>query len=301
MRASSALIWPITRCATAAPTAQPTSRPPCSRTRSSMARRSASSRLASARLQAGEDEAEHLLVPPALDHLAQRAADHPAGAGAAEDARQRCGPSARRARPSSMRGQQPRQQGRQRLGGRAGGGRVGRGSGCRMPGRSSWPRNCDDLRAGEHVPGDEPAERAAQPLLLARDDGGVRDRQAERVAEQRGHREPVGDAADEAGLGGGLQQVGGDARRQRVGGHRQRRHAAPAGRWRSGGGPAATAVRPGRDRRRGARGAVMRSPTLPRPTALPETAPPPWMRAFPRSQTNKSFWFFFSKKNKSSF
>ena len=54
---------------------------------------------------------------------------------------------------------------------------------------------------------DEPPQRAAEPVLLARDDGGVRDRQAERVAEQRGDREPVGDAADEPGLGGGFQQA----------------------------------------------------------------------------------------------
>ena len=77
-----------------------------------------------------------------------------------------------------------------------------------MPGRSSRRQHAGDLAAGEHVGGDEAAERRAQPLLLVRDDGGVRDRHAERVAEQRGDREPVGDAADEAGLGRGLQQVG---------------------------------------------------------------------------------------------
>jgi hypothetical protein len=55
-----------------------------------------------------------------------------------------------------------------------------------------------DVRFGEYVVGDEAAECRAEPGLLVGDDGGVRDGQAERVAEQRGDGEPVGDAADEA-------------------------------------------------------------------------------------------------------
>ena len=44
------------------------------------------------------------------------------------------------------------------------------------------------------------------------------------MTEQGGDREPVGDAADEACLGGGLQEVGGQARWQCVAGERQCRH-----------------------------------------------------------------------------
>jgi hypothetical protein len=38
-------------------------------------------------------------------------------------------------------------------------------------------------------------------VLVAGDDGGVRDRQAKRVAEQGGDREPVGQAPDHRGFG----------------------------------------------------------------------------------------------------
>ena len=89
-----------------------------------------------------------------------------------------------------------------------------------------------DLVAGEHVGGDEAAERGAETLLLGRDDGGVGDRDAERVAEQRGDREPVGDAADEAGLGGGLQQVGGGGGGEGVAAERERGHQDEERRWR---------------------------------------------------------------------
>ena len=57
------------------------------------------------------------------------------------------------------------------------------------------------LGPGEDVIGDEAPECATQPLLLVRDDRGVRDGDAERVAEQRRDREPVGDATDESRLG----------------------------------------------------------------------------------------------------
>ena len=99
-----------------------------------------------------------------------------------------------------------------------------------------------DLVGGEHVGGDEAAERGAEPLLLVRDDGGVRDRDAERMAEQRGDREPVGDAADEAGLGGGLEQVGGEPGGQRVAAERQRGH---QDQQRGGEGPVAAQRAPG--------------------------------------------------------
>ena len=56
--------------------------------------------------------------------------------------------------------------------------------------------------------GDEAAKRTSEPLLLSGNDRGMRDRQAERMTEQRGDREPVRDATDEASLGGRGQQVG---------------------------------------------------------------------------------------------
>ena len=57
----------------------------------------------------------------------------------------------------------------------------------------------DHLRRHEVLP-DEGAEALAELVLLALDDRGVRDRDAQRVLEQRGHREPVGQRADHAGL-----------------------------------------------------------------------------------------------------
>jgi hypothetical protein len=64
------------------------------------------------------------------------------------------------------------------------------------------------LPGGGHVVGDEAAQRAPEAGFLRRDDRGVRDGDAERMAEQRGDGEPVGEAADDAGLRGGAQQVG---------------------------------------------------------------------------------------------
>ena len=78
----------------------------------------------------------------------------------------------------------------------------------------------DDLRRHEVLP-DEGAEALAELVLLALDDRGVRDRDAQRVLEQRGDREPVGERADHAGLGGG-------ARRSRP--TPRRRGPAPTGR-----------------------------------------------------------------------
>ena len=87
--------------------------------------------------------------------------------------------------------------------------------------RVSWPcRRLQEAadRAGEvdvaHPPRDhrrdqeivleEGGQRVADAVLVARDDRGVRDRQAERMAEQGGDREPVGQAADHRRLGEGL-------------------------------------------------------------------------------------------------
>ncbi|PAV93181.1 hypothetical protein WR25_19829 [Diploscapter pachys] len=64
---------------------------------------------------------------------------------------------------------------------------------------------CGDVDAA-HLAGDnggqqeigaqEGRERVADPILVARHDRRVRDRQPQRVAEQRGHSKPVGQAAD---------------------------------------------------------------------------------------------------------
>ena len=50
---------------------------------------------------------------------------------------------------------------------------------------------------------DELLETAAELVLAARDECGVRDGETERVLEQRGDREPVGQRADHTCLGGG--------------------------------------------------------------------------------------------------
>ena len=53
---------------------------------------------------------------------------------------------------------------------------------------------------------DEVAHRGADPVAVVGKDGGVRDRQAERVAKQGGDREPVGKAADDPRFGGGADE-----------------------------------------------------------------------------------------------
>ena len=58
-----------------------------------------------------------------------------------------------------------------------------------------------DLGAGEDVCCHEASERLAQAEALIGDDGGVRDRYAEGMAEQGCDREPIGDTADEPRLG----------------------------------------------------------------------------------------------------
>ena len=59
-------------------------------------------------------------------------------------------------------------------------------------------------RRNEEVLLEEGRERLADPILIARDDRGVRDGQAKRVAEQRRDGEPVGEAADHGRLGEGF-------------------------------------------------------------------------------------------------
>ena len=52
------------------------------------------------------------------------------------------------------------------------------------------------LIVAEEIGADEGRQVLADPILVARDDRGVRDRQPERMPEQRDDREPVGDRAD---------------------------------------------------------------------------------------------------------
>ncbi len=71
-------------------------------------------------------------------------------------------------------------------------------------------------RGFEEMHLDEFAELVGDALLVALDDRGVRDRQAQRPLEQRDHGVPVGEAADGGGLGEGR-----DEAERRM--HRQRR------------------------------------------------------------------------------
>ena len=74
-------------------------------------------------------------------------------------------------------------------------------AGCAGEVQPSHPSRHD--RGSEEVLAQEGGEAVADPVLVARDDRGVRDGQAERVAEQRGHREPVGQPADHRRFGKG--------------------------------------------------------------------------------------------------
>ena len=70
-----------------------------------------------------------------------------------------------------------------------------------------------DDRARQEVGLQELAQAGADLVLAVGDDGGVRDRDAERVAEQRRDREPVGEPADHRRLGRGPHVA--DPRRRR--------------------------------------------------------------------------------------
>ena len=96
---------------------------------------------------------------------------------------------------------------------------------ARIEAMSSWPSTRETSAGRDDVAGDEAAERAAEPGLLGRDDGGVRDRQSERMAKQGGDREPVRQAADQPRLGARLQQRRAEAGRQGVGKTDQSAHA----------------------------------------------------------------------------
>ena len=80
-------------------------------------------------------------------------------------------------------------------------------------------------RPGEEVPAQEPGHGVGDPVLVARNDGGMRDRQPERVPEQGGDREPVGQPADHRRFGKGEHVAPGRVARLHLQGqHEQRRH-----------------------------------------------------------------------------
>ena len=62
-------------------------------------------------------------------------------------------------------------------------------------GEIDFPQSLLDRLGGEEIRLDELAQGVGDAQVVARDDRGVRDRQAERPAEQRDHGIPVGDAA----------------------------------------------------------------------------------------------------------
>jgi hypothetical protein len=69
------------------------------------------------------------------------------------------------------------------------------------PGRVELAKLVEHLRGAQEVVADEARELGADAVLVARDDGRVRNLQAQRMAEQRHHREPVGNGADHGRLG----------------------------------------------------------------------------------------------------
>ena len=104
-----------------------------------------------------------------------------------------------------------------------------------QPGDIQPSEQAADLLAGDHVAGEEAAKRLAEPRLFVGDDGGVGDRQAQRMAEQGGDREPVRDAPRTRPW-----RRPAAARSNRCGAGRScpasGRPSAPAGRWRRRGG-----------------------------------------------------------------
>ena len=140
------------------------------------------------------------------------------------------------------------------------------GSDSHLPSRPATSRvaqlGLDHLGRHEVLP-DERAEALAELVLLALDDRGVRDRDAQRMLEQRGHREPVGQRTDHARL------------------RRRRRHIRPM-RPRRSTGPTCTTgrspwPRPGNPARRpssaAGRGAVPRRPRSRRRPASRRSSP----------------------------
>ena len=155
--------------------------------------------------QLGQQEAQDLVVAVAVDEGAEGAGHDRAAAGAAEHAGGEAGHGAAGAAVFHG-GQDAGEHLGERLGGGTRRGAIGEEAG-EDGGHVEPPEHATDLAGRDDVPGDEGAEGAAEPGLLPRDDGGVRDGDAERVTEQGGDREPVREAAHEPGLGAGLNEV----------------------------------------------------------------------------------------------
>ena len=157
-----------------------------------------------------DEEVEHFLVSAALDKGPQRAGDDDSGAGAAEQAGGEAAHGTARATVLDS-GEEAGEHFGKGLGGGPGGVLVEKEAG--EDGRDvEAGEDAADFGGGDDVPGDEAAESAAEAHFLAGDDGGVGDGDAERVAEEGGDGEPIGDAADEAGLGAGLEEFGPEGR-----------------------------------------------------------------------------------------
>ena len=198
--------------------------------------------------QLAQDEAEHLLVAAAVDQAVQCPRDHLSGGRAhrrcaAPRGREPDAP-ARPPRVASSFGSMPASA--TAAGCAAAGSARNR---CRMPGRSSRASTLDTSCAGENVVGDEtaqapgPAARAGSGMMAVCGIG-----MPKRMPKQRGHREPIGDAADEPGLRGGLQQARSTSSAASGRWPGSGRPSGPAGRRRTGGGCARSAGRGHRDR-----------------------------------------------------
>ena len=137
-------------------------------------------------------------MPAAIDECAERPCDDPPGRRPTQQARHDPGHGAAGAPILDCR-QHAGQYGRNGARRRGDGHRVGQKSG-ENAGQVNANQQARNLGRGEHMPGHKPAQRPPQPLLLPGDDGRVWDRQAERMAEQGGDGEPVGDPTHEPGL-----------------------------------------------------------------------------------------------------
>ena len=144
---------------------------------------------------------EHLLVPVAVDHQLQHPGQHRRGRRRLQPAVDQRGD--RRldvlvAQQVAERADRPRR--RPRPAARPGRARRGRRPAGRA--RRSSSSVCSTTARVRKFSCTKAAQALADLVLLARDDRGVRDRQPQRVPEQRGDGEPVGQRADHRGLGG---------------------------------------------------------------------------------------------------
>ena len=174
--------------------------------------RSCTSRTAASRFASTVrvDQAERLVDEPAADALLEAARQ---GAGDLGVAARR---ERRRARPGAGAGDEPRRrvvarQLAEEADETAGEAEGVAGLGQPVGGVAAELHPAQPVleRGGvEEVRLEEAADVAGGAGLVRRQERGVRDRQAERAAEQRLDREPVGEAADHAGLGHRLHEPG---------------------------------------------------------------------------------------------